>query len=204
MQDSPVTPGSLTLRYASSQADVRHLHSGTIALLSPLFRRRGQSPAAIEDVHQELQFFKRILRKHVLRASVVKMEATRLRRRFDEALQAIGVPYAGEHFLPLRSTWRRDLLPVRESTTSTYFIQSRRWCRNRYEKIKESSRNPRTVSTRPRRGTPCPLARISFVASAPARTAQPAHGAPGGVRSVRPCPYRRQQFVGSPDDSHNL
>jgi hypothetical protein len=65
-----------------------------------LFCRRGQSPAAIEDVRHELQFFKRILSKHVLRASAVKMEATRLRRHFDEALQATGVPYAGEHFLP--------------------------------------------------------------------------------------------------------
>jgi len=31
------------------------------------------------------------------------MEATRLRRHFDEALQSIGVPYAGEHFLPFVS-----------------------------------------------------------------------------------------------------
>lgn len=49
---------------------------------------------------KNLQFFKRIPSKHVLRASAVKMEATRLRRHFDEVLQAMGVAYAGEHFLP--------------------------------------------------------------------------------------------------------
>jgi hypothetical protein len=104
VQDSPVTPGSLTLRYASSQATSGTSTPVRIALLnSPLFRRRGQSPVTIEDVRQELQFFKRTLSKHVLRASAVKMEATRLRRHFDEALQSIGVPYAGEHFLPFVS-----------------------------------------------------------------------------------------------------
>jgi hypothetical protein len=45
-------------------------------------------------------FLKRILRKHVFRASAVKMEATRLRGNFDEALGAIGAPCRGKHFLP--------------------------------------------------------------------------------------------------------
>lgn len=87
--------------YGSSRTDVQHLTPVRIALLNVLlWRRRGQSPGGIEDICRESQFLKGILRKHVLRHSAIKMEATRLRGHFAEALQAIGAPCAGEHFLP--------------------------------------------------------------------------------------------------------
>jgi hypothetical protein len=90
------------ISYGSSQTDVEHLTPVRIALLNILlFRCRGQSPGAIVDVCRESHFLKRILPGHVLRESAIKMEMTRLRGHLGKALEAIGAPYAGKHFLPL-------------------------------------------------------------------------------------------------------
>jgi hypothetical protein len=67
-----------------------------------LFRRRGQSPAAIAEISLGA-FIKKILKQHILRESALRMEATRLRGDIGQALESIGAPYSGEHFLPLVS-----------------------------------------------------------------------------------------------------
>jgi CheY-like chemotaxis protein len=86
--------------YGSSQTDVQQLTPVRATLLNVLlFRRRGQSPSAIVDLCNE-SFLKRTLQKHVLRESAVKMEMTRLRQDLSRALEAIGAPYSGQHFLP--------------------------------------------------------------------------------------------------------
>lgn len=91
-----------TISYGSSQADVRNLTPVRVALLNVLlFRRRGQSPAEIVDICLESLFIKRILQKHVVRESAIKMEITRLRAHLEEALEAIGTQYTGKNFLPL-------------------------------------------------------------------------------------------------------
>lgn len=91
-----------TISYGSSQTDVQHLTPVRIALLNILlFRRRGQSLIAIVEVCRDSSFIKGILQKHVVRESAIKMEITRLRGHFDDALGAIGAPYASTHFLPL-------------------------------------------------------------------------------------------------------
>jgi CheY-like chemotaxis protein len=91
-----------TISYGSSQADVRNLTPVRIALLNALlFRRRGQSPAAIVEICRDSLFIKRILRDHVVRESAIKMEITRLRRHLDEALEAMGAHCTGKNFLPL-------------------------------------------------------------------------------------------------------
>jgi len=90
------------ISYASSKTDVRNLTAVRISLLNVLlFRRRGQSPVEIEHICRESRFLKKVLGKHVLRESAVKMEATRLRQHLDDSLQYLGIPYAGGHFLPL-------------------------------------------------------------------------------------------------------
>jgi hypothetical protein len=90
------------ISYGSSQVEVQHLTPVRIALLNALlFRRRGQSPAAIVDICLESRFIKRILRKHVVRESAVKMEITRLRQHFEQALEAIGTHHTGKDLLPL-------------------------------------------------------------------------------------------------------
>jgi hypothetical protein len=91
-----------TISYGSSQADVRNLTPVRIALLNVLlFRHHGQSPAAITDICLQSLFIKRILQKHVVRESAIKMEITRLRRHFDEALETLGTHCTGKDFLPL-------------------------------------------------------------------------------------------------------
>jgi len=90
------------ISYGSSQTDFRQLTPVRIALLNVLlFRRRGQSPTAIASVCRECRFLKRILQGHAFRESAVKMEATRLRHDIGNALEDIGAPYGGEHFVPL-------------------------------------------------------------------------------------------------------
>jgi hypothetical protein len=90
-----------TVSYGSSETDVAHLTPVRTALLNILlFRRRGLSPSAIVARARET-FFKRILKQHELRESAVKMEITRLRQDIGKALEWIGIPYSGAHFLPL-------------------------------------------------------------------------------------------------------
>lgn len=90
-----------TVSYGSSETDLARLTPVRTALLNILlFRRRGQSPAAIVNSCQEM-LLKNILKHHVLRESAVKMEITRLRQDIGKALEWIGAPYSGEHFLPL-------------------------------------------------------------------------------------------------------
>jgi hypothetical protein len=48
----------------------------------------------------ECRLLKKILRGHVFRETAIKMEITRLRRDIGHALEDIGAPYGGEHFLP--------------------------------------------------------------------------------------------------------
>lgn len=87
--------------YGSSQTDLQRLTPVRIALLNMLlFRRRGQSPAALANASLECSFLRRMLRGNVLRESAIKMEMTRLRRDIEAALEAIGAPYSGDHFLP--------------------------------------------------------------------------------------------------------
>jgi len=87
--------------YGSSKIDVRDLTAVRIALLNALlFRRRGQRPIDIENACRESPFLKRLLGKHVLRQSAVKMEVTRLRKHFDHELEVLGIAYTGKHFLP--------------------------------------------------------------------------------------------------------
>ena len=91
-----------TISYGSSQVDVQHLTPVRSALLNVLlFRRRGQSPSAIADICLASLFIKRILQKHVVRESAIKMEVTRLRGHFEEALKALGTHFSGRDFLPL-------------------------------------------------------------------------------------------------------
>jgi hypothetical protein len=91
-----------SILYGSSQVDVQHLTPVRTALLNALlFRRRGQSATAIADICLESPFINKILKNHVLRESAIKMEITRLRGQFDEALKAIGAHYTGKDFLPL-------------------------------------------------------------------------------------------------------
>jgi hypothetical protein len=91
-----------TISYGNSQVDVQDLTPVRIALLNVLlFRSRGQSPAAIVDICLESRFIKGILHEHVVRASAIKMEITRLRRHFEEALEAMGTHYSGRDLLPL-------------------------------------------------------------------------------------------------------
>jgi hypothetical protein len=93
-----------TVSYCNSHVDLQGLTPVRIALLNALlFRRRGQSPSAIADICLESHFIKRILQKHVVRESAIKMEVTRLRRHFDDELHALGAPYTGKHFLPYLS-----------------------------------------------------------------------------------------------------
>ncbi len=91
-----------SISYGSSQTDLQQLTPVRTALLNVLlFRRRGQSPNAIVSVCHECRLLKKILRGHVFRESAIKMEITRLRRDIGYALEDIGAPYGGEHFLPL-------------------------------------------------------------------------------------------------------
>jgi hypothetical protein len=92
------------IAYGSSKTDVHNLTAVRIVLLNALlFRRRGQHPVDIENACSESPFLRRLLGRHVLRQSAVKMEATRLRRHFDDELHALGAPYTGKHFLPYLS-----------------------------------------------------------------------------------------------------
>ena len=87
--------------YGSSKTDVHNLTAVRIVLLNALlFRRRGQRPIDIENAGRESPFLKRLLGKHVLLQSAVKMEVTRLRKHFDDELKVLGTPYTGRHFLP--------------------------------------------------------------------------------------------------------
>lgn len=89
------------IAYGSSKTDVQNLTAVRIVLLNALlFRRRGLRPIDIEQACIESAFLKRLAGKHVLRQSVVKMEATRLRKHFDEGMAILGIPYTGKHFLP--------------------------------------------------------------------------------------------------------
>jgi hypothetical protein len=90
-----------TISYGNSQVDVSDLTPVRIALLNVLlFRSRGQSPAAIVDICLESRFIKGILQKHIVRESAIKMEITRLRRHFEEALDAMGTYHSGSDLLP--------------------------------------------------------------------------------------------------------
>lgn len=89
------------IAYGRSKTDVRNLTAVRIALLNALlFRRRGQRANEIEDACRESPFLKKLLRKHVLRQSAVKMEVARLRKHFDDELTVLGMPYTGKYFLP--------------------------------------------------------------------------------------------------------
>jgi hypothetical protein len=124
-----------TISYGSSQTDVQHLTPVRIALLNVLlFRRRGQSAAAIVDICLESLFIKRILQKHVVRESAIKMEITRLRGHFEVALEAIGTHYTGKDFLPLAPhgtktyclSGNRRLVHVPSDESSRFIAASRR------------------------------------------------------------------------------
>jgi hypothetical protein len=87
--------------YRSSKTDIQRLTPVRTALLNLLlFRSRGQTPSAIVNSSRDYSFIQGFLHGHNLRESAIKMEVTRLRRDIGEALEQIGAPYRGEHFLP--------------------------------------------------------------------------------------------------------
>jgi len=88
--------------YGSSQTDVQRLTPVRIVLLNVLlFLRRGQSPSVIVNTYNESLFLKKILQSHILPESAIKMGMTRLRHDIGGALEWIGAPYSGDHFLPV-------------------------------------------------------------------------------------------------------
>jgi len=89
-----------SISYGASQTDLLLTPVRTALLNVLLFRRRGQSAMEISNVCHEFWFLKKILRGHELRESAVKMEIARLRQDIGNALEVIGAPYIGEHFLP--------------------------------------------------------------------------------------------------------
>lgn len=89
-----------SVSYGTSRADLQLTPVRTALLNALLLRRRGQAPTAITNACRESRFLKRILRGRELRESAVKMEITRLRQDIGKALEVVGAPYAGEHFLP--------------------------------------------------------------------------------------------------------
>lgn len=93
-----------TVSYGNSESDVQDLTPLRIAILNTLlFHRRAQSLDSILDACGESPFLKKLLKGHVLRESAIKMEVTRLRKGLGQALEAIGAPYSGAHFLPFRT-----------------------------------------------------------------------------------------------------
>jgi len=102
--------------YGTSETDIS-LTPVRAAILNALFRvRRGQSAIEISRTVNDCPFLKPFLRSRILKESAVKMEITRLRQDLGKAVEAIGAPYSGEHFLPfvphgvakyrLAGTWR--------------------------------------------------------------------------------------------------
>lgn len=90
-----------SVSYGTSNADL-HLTPVRTALLNALlFHRRGQSTAAIADLVDQRPFLWNFLEGRALRATAIKMEITRLRCDIGDALDRIGAPYQGNHFLPL-------------------------------------------------------------------------------------------------------
>lgn len=90
------------ISYGSSKTTMQGLTAVLIVLLNTLlFRRRGLGATEIEDICRKSLFLSKLLGKHGFRYSAVRMEATRLRKHFDNALRGLGIPYVGRHFLPL-------------------------------------------------------------------------------------------------------
>jgi hypothetical protein len=89
-----------SLSYETSKTDVQLTAVRATIFNCLLFSRRGMSPAEVVKMANEQQYFRLLLKGRPLRESAIKMEITRLRRDIGEALERIGVPYGGGHFLP--------------------------------------------------------------------------------------------------------
>ncbi len=90
----------VSISYGNSQTnlDLTPVRAALLNIL--LFRRRSQAADTIEEVCRNSAFIARILRGRSLRESAVKMEISRLRQDIGKALQFLGAPYNGHHYLP--------------------------------------------------------------------------------------------------------
>lgn len=89
-----------SLAYGTSQTDIQFTMVRAALFNCLLFCRRGLSAAEIAARVNEHGFLKSLLHGCPLRESAIKMEISRMRRGIGEALETIGAPYQGTHFLP--------------------------------------------------------------------------------------------------------
>jgi len=86
--------------YGMSEAEIDLTPIRTAILNALFWVRRGQSATEIAWTVSNSAFLQAILRSRLLKETAVKMEISRIRDSITKALERIGAPYNGCHFLP--------------------------------------------------------------------------------------------------------